>query len=245
MPAARISLRCYTEDLGLPLPSLDEELDAEHPIVAELKRRAPSAPQGLKRILAITSPLVYRLQRSRYRGAAWLDGAGDVFWLLACAAREEGSRDDPYRLFVRLHESGRLLPVHDDLARLHLESATRLLRAIREEIPRLVQFARGRPRESVSMHLAEDIPVRIVFVPGSDVDELWVAVSTVKISGEGVASRVRDMIFAVVEEVTGQGEWDMTAEWPDGQVEWCEVARYGLTSAGPRSGSGTVSADTP
>jgi len=75
--------------------------------------------------------------------------------------------------------------------------------------------------------------VRIVFVPGGDVDELWVAVSTVKTSGEGVASRARDMIFAVVEEVSGPGEWDMTAEWPDGQVEWCEIARFGLMSAGP------------
>jgi hypothetical protein len=50
MTTPRITLRCYTEDLGLPLPGIEEELDAEHPIVEELKNRAEAAPRGLKHL---------------------------------------------------------------------------------------------------------------------------------------------------------------------------------------------------
>lgn len=68
MKTPRITLRCYTEDLGFALPSLDQELRADHLIAKELKSRAPTAPAGLKRILSIPAPLVYRLQRGRLRG---------------------------------------------------------------------------------------------------------------------------------------------------------------------------------
>jgi len=97
MKTPRITLRCYTEDLGFALPSLDQELRADHLIAKELKSRAPTAPAGLKRILSIPAPLVYRLQRGRLRGAVWPDEPRRLLWLLAVGLRREDSSDDAYR----------------------------------------------------------------------------------------------------------------------------------------------------
>jgi len=46
--------------------------------------------------------------------------------------------------------------------------------------------------------------------------------------GGGVESRTRDMVFALVEGAAGRGEWEAISMWPDGELKWFEVARYGL-----------------
>lgn len=229
MPTPRITLRCFTEDLGRSLPSVDDELDTAHPIVEELKSRSRTAPQGLKRILSIPSPLVYRLQRGRHRGAAWVDDTHGLFWLLACEPREEGSRDDAYERFIKLYAARRLLPTTDDWARVRLEAATRQLRVLREDIARLLSDARERQGACVAEEIAEEIPVRLVCFKGEGIDEIWVAVGTVDARGRGVEKRVRDMVFALIQAAAGPGEWEYTREWPGGVLRWHEVARYGLT----------------
>ena len=226
--SSRITLRCYTEDLGLALPSLDHRLESDHPIVTELKNRAPTAPAGLKRILSIHAPLVYRLQRGRYRGAAWPDEPGRVLWLLAMGLRRDGSSDDAYRHFARLDEAGRLLPNDDDDSRLKLEAAARRYRALRTGVTALLREARARPGECVSKELDGDIPCRCLLELGKGVDEFWMAVSTVSSAGTGVEVRVRDMIFALVESLAGRGEWEAVSIWPRGELRWFEIARYGL-----------------
>ena len=228
MKSPRITLRCYTEDLRLVLPGLDQELEADHPIVDELIDRAPTAPAGLKRILSIDTPFVYRLQRSRHRGAAWPDESRAVLWLLAVGLRQEGSSDDAYRHFERLYEAERLLPTADDDARIRLEGAGRRYRALSTEVPALVREARDHPGACVAARLDNAIPCRLLLVPGRGIDELWVAVSTVTIEGGGVEPRTRDMVFALVEVAAGRGEWEAISMWPNGELKWFEVARYGL-----------------
>ena len=228
MNSPRITLRCYTEDLCLTLPSLQQDLDADHPLVDELIDRAPTAPAGLKRILSIRTPLVYRLQRGRHRGAAWPEESRAVFWLLATWLREAGSSGDAYRHFERVHDAGRLLPTDDDIARMRLEAAARQYRAFAAEVPAIVSKARRHIGESVTARLGGDIPCRLVLVPGHDVDELWVAVGIVTAHGNGVEPRARDMIFALVESAAGRGEWEAISEWPGEDLKWFEVARYGL-----------------
>jgi len=225
---SRITLRCYTEDLGLALPSLQRELDADHPIVCEVIDRAPTAPAGLKRILSISTPLVYRLQRGRHRGAAWPDESHDVFWLLAAGLRRAGSSDDAYRHFKRLHDRGRLLPTADDDARMRLEAAARRYGVLVAEVPGLVGEAPAHPGECVVARLNGSIPCRLLFMPGRDVGELWVAVSLVTADGSGVEPRTRDVIFALVESASGRGEWEAISEWPGQDLKWFEVARFGL-----------------
>ena len=71
---ARPTLRCLTEDLGLGIPGLGDDLGGlDHPWIAELRRIAPRSPQGQKRILSIAQPLVYRLRVSSARGVTWVD----------------------------------------------------------------------------------------------------------------------------------------------------------------------------
>jgi hypothetical protein len=228
MKTPRITLRCYTEDLGLALPGLDRGLESDHPIAEELKERAPTAPVGLKRILSIRAPLVYRLQRGRHRGAAWPDEARRVLWLLATGLRREGSLDDAYRHFARLHEAGRLSPNDDDDSRLKLEAAARLYKVLCAGVAVLLREAQARPGECVSSEFDGEIPCRLLLEPGRGVDELRVAVSTVTSAGTGVEVRVRDMIFALVESAAGRGEWEAVSMWPKGDLRWFEVARYGL-----------------
>jgi hypothetical protein len=228
MKTPRVTLRCYVDDLGLALPGIDDELLADHPIVKELVQRAPTAPAGLKRVLSIASPSVYRLRRGRHRGAVWPDGERAVLWLLAQGVRTEGSGDDPYEHFARLYGSGRLLPTGDDAARMSLESVSRLLRELEREIPKLVAGARTRPGVALAAEVAHGVPIRLLWVPGVGVAELWVAVGTVSASGAGTSSRLRDMVFALVECAAGPGEWEATVQWPEGALGWFEIARYGL-----------------
>jgi len=231
MDRSRITLRCFSEDLGLALPGVDSELAADHPIADELVTRAPTAPAGLKRILAIDAPLVYRLQRGRHRGAAWPDEKGDVLWLLAAGLRRQGSPGDAYAHFVRLHDAGRLLPTPDDAARIRLEAAARRYRRFSAEIPAAVGKARESAGHCISAALDDVIPCRVLLVTGQACDELWVAVATVDLSGAGTKSRTRDIVFAIVESVAGPGEWEAVSAWPDGELNWFEVARYGLLEA--------------
>ena len=68
-------------------------------------------------------------------------------------------------------------------------------------------------------------------MPGQACDELWVAVSTVDLNGAGVEPRTRDIVFAMVESVAGPGEWEAVSAWPEGELSWFEIARYGLPEA--------------
>lgn len=228
MDCSRITLRCFSEDLGLALPDVDSELAADHPMVDELATRAPTAPAGLKRILAVGPPLVYRLRRGRHRGAAWPDEQRSVFWLLAAGLRRQGSPEDAYAHFTRLHDAGRLLPTPDDAARIRLEAAARRYRRLSAEIPATVGKARERAGHCVSVAFDGVIPCRMLLVVGQACDELWVAVSTVDPGGAGIEPRTRDIVFAMVESAAGPGEWEAVSSWPEGELSWFEVARYGL-----------------
>ncbi len=116
----RVTIRCLRDDLGLELPTVDVDLGGlDHPLLAEARRVAPTAPIGQKRILAIAHPLVYRLRHGRWRGATWHESEAARFWLLAGAQREAGTREDAYEVFVALQEAGQLLPADDDRFVMH------------------------------------------------------------------------------------------------------------------------------
>src|SRR6266536_1788868 len=115
---ARPTIRCLTEDLGIALPWLDTDLgELDDSWLGELRRIAPASPRGQKRVLAIGSPLVYRLRLSAERGVTWMDEEHDVVWLCAVHRRQEGSDDDAYTWFAKLHADGMLLPSSDDRLR--------------------------------------------------------------------------------------------------------------------------------
>lgn len=132
---ARPTLRCLEEDLGIPLPDLTIDLgEVDHPLLKETRRVAPESPKGQKRILSIPEPLVYRIRHSGFRGATWLDEPTGVVWLCAVERREQDSDDDAFAHFLKLHESGRLLPSDADRLRDRTEGALRLFNRLAREL---------------------------------------------------------------------------------------------------------------
>jgi hypothetical protein len=132
---ARPTIRCLTEDLGRSLPPLDVDLgELDDPWLDELRRIAPTSPLGQKRILSIDRPLVYRLRDSRHRAATWVDEEHGIVWLCAVHRREEGSDDDAYGWFAKLHAAGELVPSEDDRLRDRAETVIRLQRGLASEL---------------------------------------------------------------------------------------------------------------
>jgi len=225
----RITLRCLVEDLGLELPGIDRPIGLiDHPMLKEARRVAPASPQGQKRILSIRHPPVYRLRHSTDRGATWLDEAQNILWLLAVARREDQSDDDAFAVFARLHDAGRLLPSDDDRRRIEFEQGTDLLARIRRELRPLLVAAREAPGRDVEGDLAGFLPARAHSIKAAGVEELWMAVSTRDAVGEGVPARLRDMIFAIAEQLLEPAEWEVRADWPGGRLAWFEVCRLAI-----------------
>lgn len=223
----RVTLRCVREDLGLALPPIEVDLARlDHPLVAEARRIAPTAPRGQKRILAIESPLVYRTCHGRWRGATWLETDAARFWLCAGALRDAGSGDDAYEAFTALHAAGRLLPDADDELRDALERNARIIDDATAAILASLDDAlttRGR-----------DVPVRFgglvdarLHVPASG-EEIWVAIATQAADGRFVDERLRDVLFRVVFDAAEAELSEPRADWPSGELAWFEVARLGL-----------------
>lgn len=223
----RITLRCVHEDLGLDVPSVEVDLGSlDHPLVAEARRIAPSAPRGQKRILAIDHPLVYRLRHARWRGATWLETDAGRFWLCAGAQREEGSGDDAYEHFVALHDAGQLLPDDDDRLRDGLERDARIIDAAAAAIPDALAKALGKPERDVTIRFGELVDARLYATAAGD--EVWVAIATQAADGRFVDERLRDVLFRLVFDAAGADLWEPRADWPSGELAWFEVARLGL-----------------
>lgn len=224
----RVTLRCYQEDLGLPLPGIAVELVPDHALVDEAARHSDTAPKGLKRIACVHSPPVFRLRYSRYRGAVWVDKANDILWLLAVGIRKAGSEDDAFELVERLHESGRLMPTKDDRFRDEMESASRLLGALPEEVARVVAKARANPSSTIATRMAGNIAVRVCVEPGDDLEVIWVAVACLDVRKAPVRPEIRDMIFTHFERELEPAEWEDTGSWPGGRLKFYECCRYAL-----------------
>lgn len=224
---ARVTLRCLRDDLALTLPPIETDLGRiEHPLLEETRRLAPTAPAGQKRVLAIEHPLVYRLRHGRWRGATWLEDDAERFWLCAAALRERGSRNDPYEVFVALHEAGRLLPDDYDRLRDAAERNARIIDAVADSIEGALADATNHTGQDVPLRLDGLVDVRLhVTTPG---EEVWVAIATRATDERVVEEGLRDVLFGLVLEVAGCDLWEPRPDWPSGQLAWFEVARLGL-----------------
>lgn len=226
---ARPTIRCLTQDLGIPLPGLNVDLgkDLDAPILDELRRVAPDSPTGQKRILSIDHPLVYRLRVSTYRGVTWVDGDHGVVWLCAARRREDGSANDAFAWFADLHAKGQLLPTADDHLRDRAEAAIRLQRGLTAEM--LSLFNRAHAEKGVERHaaLSDWLPCRMLVI-GDEVEEIWCALSVRATDGTGVSPAVRDLLFAALERHVAAAVFEGRNDWPTGPVKWFEVVRLGI-----------------
>jgi hypothetical protein len=226
---ARPTLRCLTEDLGLGVPGLGVDLgDIGHPWIAELRRIAPRSPEGQKRILAISQPLVYRLRVSSARGATWVDEEHSTVWLCAVHRREQGSDDDAYAWFAGLHANGQLLPSSDDRLRDRAEAAIRLQRGLTAELLHLVDEALRRTGTELAADLGGYLPCRVLVIASGGVEEIWCALSSRAADGSHVRDQLRDILFAALELHFPDAVFEVRRDWPTGEVGWWEVVRLGL-----------------
>jgi hypothetical protein len=225
----RPTLRCLTEDLGLSIPALDVDLgDLADPWLDELRRIAATSPLGQKRILCIDRPLIYRLRGSAHRGATWVDEEHGVVWLCAVHRREEGSDDDAYAWFAKIHADGELLPSDDDLLRDRAEAIIRLQRGLTAEMLQLVDDALAQKGVELSAELGEYLPCRALAVDGRGVEEIWCALSIRATDGTHVRDELRDILFAALEVYFPDAIFEIRGDWPTGHVEWWETVRLGL-----------------
>jgi len=223
----RVTLRCVRDDLDLSLPPIEIDLGSlEHPLVAEARRVAPTAPRGQKRILSIEHPLVYRLRHGRWRGATWVEAGAGRFWLCAGAQREEGSGADAYESFAALHRAGQLLPGDDDRLRDALERNARIIDDAADTIPSALSDAFACAGHDVKARLGGLVDARLHVAASGD--EVWVALSTQATDGRFVEERLRDVLFRLVLDVAEADLWEPRADWPSGELAWFEVARLGL-----------------
>jgi len=187
---------------------------------------------GQKRVLSIDHPLIYRIRHSDQRGATWLDEDHGILWLLAVEKREAGSDDDAYEYFATLHRSGRLLPTKDDYLRDRVETADRMRRTVRSDLESVLMETRRSPGLAFEASLASMVPIRILTRRGGGLEEIWVAVATRDPDGRGVPPRLRDYIFATLEDLTRPAEWDWRSDWPTDTLHWFEIARLGIRAVG-------------
>ena len=225
---ARPTIRCLVEDLGIELPDLSIDLgELDDPWIAELHRIAPTSPRGQKRVLAIAHPLVYRLRVSSERGATWLDEGG-IVWLCAVRRREEGSDEDAFAWFVELHTAGQLLPNDEDRVRDDAEAVLRLFRRLREALFQLVQEARNDPATEHATDLDGWLPSRVLVQQGKGFEEIWCAISVRAVDGNFIGAKVRDLLFAALEEHLAPILFEARSDWPTGDVGWFEAVRLGM-----------------
>lgn len=226
---ARPTLRCLVEDLGISLPALDVDLgELDDPWLDELRRTAPKSPLGQKRILSIDRPLVYRLRYSSERAATWLDEEHGIVWLLAVHRREEGSGDDAYAWFAKLHTDGELLPSDDDRLRDRAEAVIRLQRGLTSDLLRLVDDALARTGTELGACLGNYLPCRVLVSYGGDIQEIWCAISVRAADGTNVGDKLRNILFAALEAHFPDAIFEVRSDWPMGHVGWWEAVRLGL-----------------
>lgn len=225
---SRPTLRCLTDDLGLPLPPLDTDLgELDGPWFDELRRIAPMSPRGQKRILSIAHPLVYRIRVSTQRGATWLNEEHLVVWLCAVHGREDGSDSDAYNWFSRLHSHGHLLPCDDDRLRDRAEAALRLQRELTSELLGLLDRALSR-RTDVADDLLGYLPCRMLARENEEIEEIWCALGVLDTSGTRVSERLRDILFGALHSRIPDALSEERHDWPTGNVEWWEIVRLWL-----------------
>lgn len=226
---SRPTLRCLANDLGVDVPGLQVDLgELDHPFMDELRRVAPAAPEGQKRILSIDHPLVYRIRVSSGRGATWLDEQRNIVWLCAAHRREQASDDDAYAHFAELHASGQLLPGEDDDLRDRAEAAIRLQRGLTADLLELLDLALAEDGVEHHRDLGDWLPCRILVLQGEGIQEIWCALSVRGANETFIPAPIRDVLFVALEAHVAPALFEARNDWPTGDIEWFEVVRLGM-----------------
>lgn len=221
---SRPTIRCLVDDLGIVLPDLGIDIGTlPHPFLDELRRIAPTSPQGQKRVLSIDRPLIYRIRVSSDRGATWTEELKEIVWLCAAHRREAGSSSDAYQFFAELHAANALLPNQDDRLRDRAEAATRLQRGLAAELLSHFEEALTSVGIELQTDLGEWLPCRIIVLRRDGLEEIWCGLSIRDTKGDFVPEPVRDLLFGALERHVRPALTETRNDWPTGEPDWFEV----------------------
>jgi len=149
-----------------------------------------------------------------------------VFWLCACETREDGSGDDAYAYFARLHRAGQLCPAKADYTRIKAELFARVITASRNNAANLIRDAHARSGRDLPFMLADEVQGRL---HASSDDELWIAISRQPATApDWLNDRLVMLIFAAFDEAVSATESEQRADWPTGDLAYHEVAKFFL-----------------
>ena len=121
-----------------------------------------------------------------------------------------------------------MLPSQDDRLRDRAEAVIRLQRALMAGLLRLVADALSRRGEELTADLGGYVPCRVLVLDSGGVEEIWCALSSRAVDGPHVRDRLRDMLFAALEDRFPDAVFEVRGDWPTGPVGRWEVVRLGL-----------------
>lgn len=152
----RPTLRALTEDLELPLPTVDVPLEAvEHPVVQRAQSIPPrQSANGAERVLCLEDRVWLKVKTGRFRGAVTdfaLDGdlpharSLQGWWLGFVGLRAEGAKTDAYEAALKRSKVGKdqsrtgvdtswMLPTDRDARRRNAEKWAREEAAMRHQV---------------------------------------------------------------------------------------------------------------
>ena len=76
--------------------------------------------------------------------------------------------------------------------------------------------------------LGDYVPCRVLVQGDGGVDEIWCALSSRARDGDHILDRVRDLLFAELENHFPDAIFEVRSDWPTGRLEWWEAVRMGL-----------------
>jgi hypothetical protein len=96
----------------------------------------------------------------------------------------------------------------------------------------LVTDALSRRGEELMADLGGYLPCRVLVLDSGGVEEIWCALSSRAADGTHARDRLRDVLFAALEDRFPDAVFEVRGDWPTGQFGWWEVVRLACASAG-------------
>lgn len=232
MYPARPTIRCFTDDLGLALPTFDVDLCRyEHPILRKTRDLAPQL-HSLGRLLCVQNPICYKFPFGRSRCGAWREPETSTFcrphmtWLMGVGTRARGDIRDAYEHFAALHRKGVLFPTEaQDVKRYGAEFYWRVLHAAWSDANFHLKRLDANPNTDIPFILDGEVPMRMHQREVDGVVETWMALDQRGWDKTVNAAELRAAIFRVFAE---EAHWELEGEtdiWADNKrLQWWESA---------------------
>lgn len=182
----RITIRCLEDDLGFDRSDASAPVESlDHEVCRAFVEKRSQSPFGAEKLRPITTNAeVYTLHAGRWRGATWHDADHNVVWLLGCGYHRSGEHTDVYPYLKDLDAKAELFPTAEDYEIFFELQDYTFARALVEEVPAILEWARGQSGTEIVALIADRIRIGVVFEIAGEIEVTWLAVSMRLLPGE-------------------------------------------------------------